>query len=274
MDVQTALNFEIAGERETALRNALEPLRLPDWSAELICLLVRDGRQREVSGHRCYEVAISKRKAAKKLGCSPNTFAAAAADLQRRGVLEIVAFGQRRTYFLSADRVNELAPIADDPIDELGLFADRPTPAETPNRSALVSTGQRARAREDKNYKSRDVNRDRDPCAQGPSDQQVTSPGTRLIDMSDDEVRRRNLKSLRPYFDDAVAQGWLVDEIEDKRKFLAAVHHSGECKGVRQPARVVYAAIKNYDFSRINQDSWDWAAQVLRPKDLQTADSR
>lgn len=302
MDVQRALNFEIGEEREAALRNALAPLGLPEWSAELIVLMTRDGRPREVAGHKCYELAISKRKAAEKLGCSPNTFSAAAAELQRRGCLEIVAFGQARTYFLSGDRVSALAPIADDPIDELGLFSGPPRTDQSANRSALVSAGQRARVLERKIYTSRE----REPCnrarVHGPADQlppsggsnaacstdqSVSAPkrgplaeqaassaatrGGRLIDLSDETVRRRSLSELRPFFDDAVRAGWLEDCHEHKRKFLAICHHAGNCRGIHSPAKVVYAAVKRHDFERINQESWDWSAEVLRPKDLARA---
>jgi len=261
MDLQQALDFEIGERREKALRTALDPFGLPDWSVELIVYMTQNGRPREIAGHQCYELSVSKRKAGRDMGCAPNTFVAAAAHLQRLGVMEIVAFGQQRTYFLSVDRVNALAPIADDPIDELGLFSRPPPADQLANRSALVSAGQRRSerpCREEQEHISR-VNRE--PCSsRGGADQSRTT----LRDLTDHDLREWNLPRLRSAFNDAVLQGWLTNSHEDKRKFLALAHHAANSQGIHRPAAVLYAGIKAYEFSRVNQEHWDWAAEFLR----------
>lgn len=89
-----------------------------------------------------------------------------------------------------------------------------------------------------------------------------------MIDLDDETVRRCRPTELRPYFDDAVRANWLEDCHEHKRKFLAICHHAGSCRGIHSPAKVVYASVKAHSFERINQASWDWSSEVLRPKDL------
>lgn len=273
MEVQQALNFEHSAQRSEALRVALQPYGLPHWSVELIIMLACVGRPREIAGQRCYELEISKRKAGQAMGCAANTFVRAATHLQHLGVLEVVSFGRQRTYYLSADRVNSLAPIADNPVDELGLF-ERPPPYEDaqsgPRWSTVVHGGPSARVRESNIYISRDVNRV--PCnrVHGRADQSLTTANQpSLRDLTDSDVATLDLPALRSAYLDAVDQGWLEDSHEDKRKFLAACHHAANSKGVHHPARVVYAAVKRYEFERVGQKSWDWAGEFLRQRERQ-----
>lgn len=274
--LQKAFDFEAGAKRDDALRQALKPYRLPHWPVELIVMMARDGRPREIGGHRCFELTISKRQASKKLGCSPNTFLNAAAELSGLRVLEIVKFGQQFTYVLSRDQIDQMAPPGDDPLDELPLFTQPP-----PSRSPLVNGGQRVVSPPRAVERERNISRgtchrvtvENVPRGAGVDQPLTRSPaaagGVTLRSLTDEDFRPLDGLRLQAGLDDCIAQRWLEDEPEDHRKYWALCHHASVSEGIRTPARFVYSRIKQYDFNTINQVSWDWSGRFVRREELQ-----
>ncbi|GAF92251.1 unnamed protein product, partial [marine sediment metagenome] len=69
----------------------------------------------------------------------------------------------------------------------------------------------------------------------------------------------------------AAAQGALENTHEDKAKFLAICHHAATAKGIRNPGGVIYNAVAAYNFTRVSQASWDYAAEFLRGREADRA---
>ena len=287
--LQKAFDFEAGQKRDDALRSALAAYRLPHWSVELIVMMARDGRPREVKSHRCFELTISKRKAARVMGCSGNTFTAAAARLQQLGVLGIVCLGRSYTYVLNRDLLAELAPIGDDVLDDLPLF-------DPPGGQQVVSSGQQwsavvsaPRAVENKKSLSRgscrERVREREHVTRGPTDQPLTTADQRspelpsgqprpaagsavtLRSLTDEDFRPMDGLRLQAALADCIGQRWLRDEHEDHRKFWALCRHAAYSDGIAYPARFVYSKIKHHDFQTVNQEHWDWAGRFLKQEE-------
>jgi len=305
MELQRAFDFEAGEKRARAMRDALAPYRLPLHAESLVVLFSQEGERCTINGQRCLKLEISSRNGGKKLGCVANSFLLAVRKLQELEVLEIVARAQSRIYYLSRERLDELVPISDGPVDELGLFADRTVQPLCSTVQDCAATVQPARVRVlDKSLsrvpcsnreehvhgdaaqplnsfeppRSSDAEsgdpagnrRTHDGQAYDPSPESV-SHGTgfrnvTLRTLTDDQVRRLDVLALRAAFLDAVSPSnkFLRDDRDDKRKFLALCHHAANCPGINYPARVVYAAIKRYNFEAVNQVSWDWSGKFLR----------
>ncbi len=257
---------------ENCLRRHLERCRFPRVEIDLVCLLNRTGERRDREGSHQLELTISKRNAAKEIRCSPNAVVKAAERLVERGLLAVLRFGPKPTYVLSLDRLAKVEP-PPDPLDSTRLFEG--------DWSPVVTGGHSPRAPRERDIYISRVNRETrvprgaqggaggKPVTTGDHPEAARSPqrgsagGVRLADLSDDDVRQLNLPRLHAAHADAVSQGWLNPGREDARKFLAMCAHAATAPGIHTPARVVYAAVKNYWFDRASQRAWDWASQVL-----------
>lgn len=274
MRTQKAFDFEALEKRQSALRDGLGRFKLNGRAVEFILLMARCGTVQEINGHRCYKLQMSKRSAAREMGCAESTVLRAVSELVEKRCLEFIDHEGKRWYYLSADRVNEL-PDRDEEPDTKGLFREEPAPKEQQTEAVdhtdagppRSTPGPGARVRVEGISIPR-VNRvPCAPCAPAPVEPLAASgapnSGT-LRDLTDEDLRSWNARGIFSAWRDCVGQGWLADSDEDRTKFLAAAHHSATAKGIHYPAKVLYAAIKRRTFERIPQASWDWAARQVR----------
>lgn len=260
MTHQLELTLASREDREAALEASVAPLGLTAAERLVLRLFAGRGELFQAGGQSAARLAASRRQLAAWAACGPNTWARGVERLEARGIVWTIAATRPWTYVVNWSRLFAMAPPrhqTDTPPDEFFDPEWRPSLIRSdPPRSALIRSDPGTETVNTENLKPVNPRPCPRPAPRG--------GGGRLLDASDDAVRRLRAEELKPWFADAVTCGWLADTLEDRTKFLATVHHAATAPGIRSPARVAYAAIRQYSFERLGQASWDWAAERLR----------
>ena len=141
MDRQLALNLTSRQEREEAIDDYFGPLELARREVLVLRLLAGSGERLEINGQTASRISISKANAAELCSCAPGTFMKGVADLQRRGVLDVLRSTRPWTYLVNWSRVDKLEPPPPvDPAAGLALFA----PDWSPESAQLSKFGDRS----------------------------------------------------------------------------------------------------------------------------------
>lgn len=283
MERQLELILETSEERQAKLRRYLEPLALPQRQVDLLCLLAGHGEKLTAGGQQFSRLAMDQRRAAKKMGCSKNTFAEAVLDLHAIGVVGVLQNTAPRTYVVNWNRVSKLEPPPPEPELPEWIAAE----SWSPPGQAVVSAGQGLRDSEKVlSEKVRDrvgdtVNREGGRRGEATEPGQVETAGSCGDPMAHrhpwkalaDEhliaavVRNEPPKLLRRLYDEAVALGWIDDCEDAKLRFLTICHHCATTAGAhRRVAMLVSRCKRKLDVSRIRAVSEDWAARRLKPQ--------
>jgi len=302
MDRQLSLILKSPEDRQRDVVAYFKPKGLTRREERVVELLAGRGEITRRNGQSCSELSISRREAARLCGCSAWTFAAGVADLQGRRVLDVVVPTKptaRRRYVIFWELLNRYpnAPSAElaGGLDKLGeAWKPGPPPAAGRRWPALVGAGRDPQEPRTRNSKPQDPNQTKPVL--GPTDQRQPAPTSanqrQPAPTSADQRHGQPAAPLRLQLDDAaiwaaisggsvqplaeafaacVAQGYLARDDEDKRKFLALVHHAYTAPGINSPPAVIVAAISAYNFSRVRQESFDWAAEFRRRRQANQA---
>lgn len=264
---------------ETDLRGEMAERGLLPAEIELLVLIRRDGERRPERPERLWELSVSKRHAAKRMRCSPNTVVAAAGRLARRGVLTIVPTGSSPIYVLSVDRLVALE-LPPDPVAGVELFPPddggggqgwsgrHPCNRETvgiPNREPVN------RNRVDRNRGRADHAPDGGPRSPG-----LTTSVEKLLEhptpwrlVEDGHVRLLDRRLLGRLFQELVTLGEAHDTYDDRRLFFALAFHSASTVFRRAPTSAhPRVACLRANFRRrrrhfCSDDAWQWAGRQI-----------
>lgn len=261
MDPQKRLQFE----NGQAMATLALSVGIDERAVALLRLIFARGSTVQVGGLECSRLAISKRKLGVALTCSANAATRAAVRLAGMGLLESLTEDRQTVYLVCWDRLNRLAPPADQPYENLDLFSDNSQP---PPDGKVVRAGPRwsgvVRAPVSCNTH---VSKPRVTVSRAPCHELADHPAPWSA-LTDAQLRQAihsgDRAVLFRLFSESVETGHLGTTEGDKRDFLACAHHAATAKGINHPVAVLISAIKKGNFSRVPNRSEDWAAEFIR----------
>ena len=241
----------------------------------VICARSR-GAKKTIGDFVVYDWEISKSNGAKDLRSSPNGFLGAARALQGAGLLKINELGTPFVYRLNWTMCRRLEPpVGPDDWNDLadesqGGGQSRSVALRVRESAALKSRVPCNRVRVKNTERLLTITDCLTPWAE------LTDDHLQLIADSEQDflavLRRLKRESQRnPEI------SWLAEtDHESSRKFLAIAHHAattrlgpppdGRPVSLNRRVAILTSRIKRGDFRRLQQKSWDWAADVLRRK--------
>ena len=253
----------------THVRGHLGRCGLARCTIELVMLLVKKGRKCECDGELVYRLRISKRKAAKEMGCSATAAVKASQRLEILGVLAVVRFGGPAEYVLSWTRLRQLEP-PPDPVEAREVFSGGWTPVDT--KAPVFREESFLESRVRASVSSRETG---DPVSIGDHPRPwgvLTDAHLRMVHRDEAKfaamLRRLYHESLR---DKKIT--WLsVDGHTERKSFLAMAYHAATtelgdppagCKTQNRRVAIFTKRVKTGNWRRLRQASWDWANRVM-----------
>jgi hypothetical protein len=304
MERQRELGLRSREERQEWIRRFLEPLEFTDRMRCVVELLFLDGHETTRGKHQVFELAISTRRAAKRVAVTKSSFVRGVEDLERSGLLWVVRKDSPRVYILNWTRLEQVEPPPPNssaPLESLAFFnEDLPPPggASGPGCPRPVQAGpgrsrpvQPARA----SVKSANI---KNPCfGEAERSEALGEHGARLdqVDQVDrpawwkkpwslaegvrdavllDLVRQTDVDGLMHLYREAVQVFRHADCEENLLRFFTAVHHVATSRGLTQSrmGNLVRRMIRGQqrdgliDVDMIRQRSEEWARRILAAK--------